>query len=240
MVLTEFEFVNGLLSLIFVIISIIVGIKIISKYFEYKRKEFLLVGITWIGIVEPWFPSSISFLCGALTGHGLSLELYVLIGNVGIPITFNIWFIAFTDFCCEKKRKLILVLYNIYGLFFEIVLFYLLFTNPRNIGELQGLVDIEYQNIFGILLITKILLITITGIIFSVPSIRSDLQELRIRGKLLIVAFFSYAIGAYLDAGIPLNLLIIILTRILLILSALEWYSGFLLPKWMRKLFINE
>jgi hypothetical protein len=33
---------------------------------------------------------------------------------------------------------------------------------------------------------------------------------------------------------------LIIITRLLLILSALAWYGGFILPRWMRKIFLKN
>lgn len=71
MALQFIDFANGVFSLIFVSISILIGLTIFSKYFEYKRRIYLLLGLTWIGMSAPWTPSSISLL----TFFALSLSL---------------------------------------------------------------------------------------------------------------------------------------------------------------------
>ena len=84
MVITEFDFINGLFSLILVITSTIVGLRIASRYFKFKSRLFLCMGLCWILIVTPWWPSAISFLVALITGQGLPLQIYIFIGNVGV------------------------------------------------------------------------------------------------------------------------------------------------------------
>ena len=88
--LTTFELINGIFSIIFVSISIFVGLRIASKYFKYKQRTLLLVGITWIGLVSIWFSHSLSTLLILTTGNGISDELYMFLGNALLPLT---WFI---------------------------------------------------------------------------------------------------------------------------------------------------
>jgi len=60
----ELEFVEilqAIFSTIFIIISIIVALLLISKYFIHKERNLLLVGITWLGITTPWLSGVISF-----------------------------------------------------------------------------------------------------------------------------------------------------------------------------------
>ena len=48
MTLEPMEILSGSLSLAAIVLSFFIGLKIASKYFEHKRREFLLVGITGI------------------------------------------------------------------------------------------------------------------------------------------------------------------------------------------------
>ncbi len=48
--LTELDILHGIFTSLFVLISLIVGLRILFKYFEHKRKELITVGIAWIGI----------------------------------------------------------------------------------------------------------------------------------------------------------------------------------------------
>ena len=240
MALDALDIVNGIFSIIFVVISLLVGIIIFSKYLQYKEKIYLFVGVTWILISEPWWPSSLSFIIAINDKVGLSENLYFLIGNIFIPITIIIWLIAFTEFLYTEKRKLILMIFPLYGIVFEILFFVFLSINPDLIGELNPPVDVNYKSFIMISLISFLLIVVITGFMFANLSLKSDDPEVRLKGKLLIFAFISFSVGALLDSSIPLIAPLIIITRLILILSALAWYGGFILPRWMRKIFLKN
>jgi len=240
MALELFDFVNGLFALIFVIISIFVGVRIAFNYFEHKRREFIFMGLAWIGLSEPWWPAAISFILVLITGKGLPFVLYVIIGNVLVPIIFMIWMIAFTDFLFKKHQKIILVMVAIFGVIFEFIFFYLLFSDPSLIGELNPPTDVEYRLYIMGLLLGILFVLLIMGLMFCWPSLTSDNPEVRLQGKFLLISFLSFFIGALLDAFFHLNILTLLFVRILLVSSAIEWYFGFLLPNWVKKLLIKE
>ena len=86
--LSPLETLQGLLTVIFVGISLILGITIMLKYFKFKRFELILVGLTWIFIISPYWPDAISFLMIITTGQAIDTNLYILIGNL-----FGTWFL---------------------------------------------------------------------------------------------------------------------------------------------------
>jgi hypothetical protein len=51
------------------------------------------------------------------------------------------------------------------------------------------------------------------------------------KGKFLFLAWISFALGAVLDAALPLTAFSLVIIRIVLISSAIEFYFGFFLPK---------
>ena len=77
-----------------IIMAILIGLIIVSKYFEHKNITLLLVGLTWIGISSPWWPSTVSFLVILITNRGISLQLFLFLGNFFIPIAILLWIIA--------------------------------------------------------------------------------------------------------------------------------------------------
>ena len=94
-----------------------------------------------------------------------------------------------------------------------------------------------------------ILVMLITGIIFAQKSIKSDDREIKLKGKLLRAAFISFTVAAVFDSLLgaifedptdPLLSIMVVIVRILLIFSALEFYGGFLLPRWMKEVFIKK
>ncbi|MHA1756300.1 MAG: hypothetical protein ACTSVV_05990, partial [Promethearchaeota archaeon] len=84
--LSNIEIINGLLSTFVVILSVFIGIKISYKYKTNKDKTFLFFGLTWILLVEPWYPSMISFLLYIFIGVGLNLTWYLFLGLFFIPL----------------------------------------------------------------------------------------------------------------------------------------------------------
>jgi hypothetical protein len=198
------------------------------------------VGTTWIFISEPWWPSSISFLIALSNGIGIPPEVYFLIGNVLVPLAIVLWLLAFTEFLYSEKRKLFLSIFAIIGTTFEILFFVFLFLNPSLIGELNGPVDVNYKSFIMIFLIIFLLIVVITGFLFANLSLKSKDPEVKLKGKLLVIAYIAFAVGALLDASVPLNEPTIVIIRILLIVSAICWYGGFLLPKWMKKFLLKS
>ena len=242
MALTPLEMFNGTLSLLCVSISTLVGLIIISKYPKYKQKNLIFVGISWIGIFSPWWPSSISFLVALITGTGLTPTLYFLIGFIVSPVVLIIWMWAFTDLAFKNQQKIIVGIYAIIGIAFEIYLVYYLFivNEPGVIGDLNGILDATYRGVAILYSIFIVLTMLITGILFGRESLKSDDPEIRLKGKLLILAFVLWVVGAIMDAALPLEIITLTLARLILIFSAISFYCGFLLPGVVKKIFLKE
>ena len=57
-----------------------------------------------------------------------------------------------------------------------------------------------------------------------------DIKVIQWRGRFMLIAFISFTIGALFDSAIPMSSLTIVLIRLLLISSAIEYYLGFFFP----------
>jgi len=240
MTLTEIDMFNGLLSLILVSISIIVGLTIAFKYFKYRERVFLFVGFTWIGIFAPWMPSAITLILYLTTGQELGLQLYLLIGNVSAPVVVIIWVAALCDLLKLINKKLVLITFIILGVILEIFFFYFLITNPTMIGILKGPIDIEYKA-FGYVFIAYLLIILITTFTtFGIKSIKSDKPDIKLKGIFFLIASYSFFIGSIMDAFLPLNIVTLTIARFILASSAIEFYIAFVLPKFVKKVFLKE
>jgi hypothetical protein len=240
MALNPLDILNGVFSLIFVAISLFVGLVILTRYIKYRERIYFLVGSTWILISSPWWPSCVSFIVAIFNGIGIPPQVYFLIGNVFTPIAIVLWLLAFTEFLYSEKRKLILLIFTIIGIIFEILFFTFLFLNPSVIGQLNGPVDVNYESFIMVFLIIFLSIVVITGFLFANLSLKSKEPEVKLKGRLLIIAYITFAIGALLDSAIPLNEVLIIITRLILIASAFCWMGGFLLPKWMKRLLLKK
>ena len=239
MALQPIDIANGVFSIIFVSISILIGLTIISKYFEYKRRTYLLIGLTWIGMSAPWTPSSISLLTYLLFGTVLSIQILLFIAIFFLPIVQIFWLTVFCVFKEIKKRKILLGIFTIEGLLFEIYFLLNLFTNPSAIGEFSGTFDMNYKLWINLFLFSLLIVFLITGTILALESLKSDDPEVKLRGKLLFLAFYSFIIGSILDIFSATSIILLTVARLVLISSAFEFYGGFILPNWMKKRFLS-
>lgn len=236
MLLTPIELLNGILSLTTVVLAFILGIKIIVKYYKYRKKELLLVGSVCILLYEAWWPSVISFIMILITNEGLPPEMFFIIGNVGLPIAGLLWIWALTEIMVKKKK--ILLVFIIYGTLIEIIFFTLLIINPSYIGNLSGSLYVDYSLFVLIFSVSYIIIFLLSGILFYRIAIKSDNSEIRLKAKFLIIAFISFTLGTIIGVidspglffDIPL-----VLSRIVLISSVIEFYLGFILPNFIKK-----
>ena len=238
--LTLLEILTGTLNLIFVIISLIVGLKILSKYFEFKKKYYIYVGITWIGISTPWMHGALAFIL-LFFNIVLAEEIRFIIGYVFIPIITVLWLITFTDFMYREKKKILVGAYIIISLVCEFLFFYFLFTDRVNmIGYFERTFSAVYRPFVRFTLLFFLVSALITFLLFANQSRKSDDPELSLKGKFLIVAFLTYAACAILDSFFLFSAVIVVIVRLLLMSSAIEFYFGWILPESVKKLFIKE
>ena len=240
MALTEFEFITGLSCLLIVVISIIVGFLMALKYIKHKKITLLLVGVTWIGIVEVWYPAAISFILILIMGSGLTSEMHFFFAFFFIPITINLWLFAFTELTYKKKQKIIQIIYIILGVIFEIGFLYFLINDPTQIGVLEGPFNGEYNLLIMGWVLLFLLTFIFTGIIFALDPLKSKIPEMKLKGKFLLMAFISFGIGSIIDGYLSINVILLIIIRLFLISSVIEFYMGFILPDWIKKLFLKK
>jgi len=210
------------------------------KYFEYKQRGLLLIGLVWIFLTCPWYPASISFILYLFTGNSLTNIPYFIIGNIFIPISVWLWMIALKDFIFKEKRKVILTLTVICVLVFYVIFFVLLSINPNLIGHLKGLTDVQYDIFIVGYAFTILVIMIITGFLFTRESLKSEILEIRLKGKLILIAFILFAIGSGLDSSIPLNFVTLPIVRGFEIASAIVFYIDVLLPDWFKKFVLKD
>ena len=233
------DITNGIFGLIFIVISMIVGFSIILKYFKNKNINLLYVGITWLFICSAWWGVSTSFIVALFNGgEGLTLAAILLINFVPLPIGLLSWVMAFTNFLYKEKQKLILLGIIAFIVFFYSIFFWLVFTDATQVATKISAVDTQSENpLMVICLLGFILILLTTGIMFALKTINLDDPDMKMKGKLLLIAFPAFSIGALMDAAIPTTAVTLVIFRIVLITSAVLFYGGFILPDWMKKLF---
>jgi len=250
------DILQGSLSLIFVLISFIIGFSIISKYGKFKNRLYILVGLCWLMLSTLWLPEAISFLMRLFIQQTLRIDWYFIIGNVFVPVALICWVIAYTDMVNKEKQKIAVALTLIFSIVFEGLFFYQFFLDPNLLGYIGVITQIrpfsaDLEYFLAILLSISFLILFVTGFKFARKSVKSENKEVRLKGKLLQFAFVAFTIAALLEKTArsiligtvfasplePILTVMLVVVRVLLISSAIAFYGGFLLPHWMKEIF---
>lgn len=244
-----FEYVQGAFSFIYIIISFSVSIIILSRYFKIKNRKFILVGLGFLTMVFPWSGDALNFVL-IWFDTTLPWDIYFIIGNVPIPILLIFWIIAIIDFLDIENKKRIMIPYLILVGVFEIIFFVLLLTGNQHIIGIPHSTSpfiVYWGDFIGIFLLLFIIIALITGILFARESMKSESAEIRMKGIFILAAFISFTIAALFDSqlatlSLPMDITVIfiVLVRVILMTSALEFYIGMIMPSWVKKLLIKE
>lgn len=245
--LTTLQIFQGSFTLAFVVISFVLGIKIMLKYRKFKRRQLLLVGITWIFLVSPYWPDAISFLMIVFLNTQLDKAVYFFIANGFIAPLHITWMVVFTDFLYQNKQKLILFIFALEAVFFESLFLVLYLQDLNFIGTQISYFYVRWNPIIINYLLISIVLLLATGILFARESLKSENKEIRLKGKFLLGAFIAFTIGTLLDSAFDLTEvpagageLIVVLARSFVIIAAFAFYIGFTLPDIVKKALIQE
>ncbi len=232
--LTEFEFLTGFFALIFVLISLIIGLMIFSKYFSTKQKTFITVGLTWIFLSTAYLSRSIDFILVIFFNTYLDEFIFLLLMNIFIPLVIICWSYSFSSLVFPHLRKKIVFIFTIVGAVYEILLIIFLLTNPRLVGFVEGFYA-EFAPFTISLQLLAIIVFLIGGIFIIRNSFRSDDQKIRWKGKFLMIAFISFTCATVYDSAAPLTPVLFTIMRLVLISSSIEFYLGFFLPDSIAK-----
>ena len=240
--LSDFEFFYGILTFLAVIISFILGIVIMVKYKKFKKVEFILVGLTWIFVVSPYWSDAIQFITITLFDYQISSEIYFFIANAFIAPIHVIWILALTRLVFKKAAKPLLIIFTTEATIFEIYLLFSFFSDPNQIGTQIRAFVVEWAIWIQVYLLVSIVLFLVTGFIFASRSLKSQNKELKVKGWFLIFAFIFFTIGTVIDvigADSPTEIMIF-LARTFVIISSILFYIGFTLPRFIKELFIKS
>jgi hypothetical protein len=240
--LEDIQIVCGVLNLAFIGLSIYLGGSIALKYRANKNKNFLYVGFAWILFCSGWWGTTTSFIIALFTNtDGCPFESIMLINFIPLPFGVILWLYAFTNFMYKRLQKPIITSFVCLLVIFEAVFISMIILDPVAIGVKINAVDTRtYNPIFYGFLLVVIISVLITGILFAREMLKMDDPEMKLKAKLMFVAWPLFGIGGFLDAGLPLSFTILIITRIMLFTSAILFYGGFILPNWMKTLFLRE
>ncbi len=237
--LTSLDIINGIFTTLATVIGIIVGIIIAWKYFSYKRKELLTVGISLIfGSVVYW-SSSITFFLIILFNYEPELVFHLSF-HLLVPLGLLFWIYSFAILVYPKSVKKILLIFVIICALYDSFLLYFLLTNPESLGRRTGKITGEAFLYISSFLLFVIVVLIITMSIFITRCLRSDQPVIKWKGSFLLFSMIIGTISGLIGMFFPDTALIIIITRTLRVISSIFSYMGWLFPRRIAKLVIKE
>ncbi|TXT67437.1 MAG: conserved membrane protein of unknown function [Promethearchaeota archaeon] len=231
------DFLNGLFALFTILICFIVGLIIVIRYFQVRKIELLYIGLAWMAIYQPWWPSTLDFLFVVFTEtQRLDPRLYIFFGSFFIPVTGTFWLMGITELIIKKRQKLILGFYLAITIIVDIYILTFLSIDYTAIGDYAGIGNFEYEPLMAVYLMFINITVAVSGIMLGRESLKSSEKDINMRGKLLISASVCYILGGFLDVGVfSLIPPALIISRVILILGSFLFYMGFLLPNFIKK-----
>jgi len=94
-------------SFIFVVINLIIGTKIVLKYFKHKVIELFFVGVAWMFMASPWLPETISLfmiIFNLSAKEEFILYVNVIMNLAILPIPVLFWLTALTNLITMKNH----------------------------------------------------------------------------------------------------------------------------------------
>lgn len=188
----------------------------------------------------PWSSAGVSFLMIILIGTGLTLSQYLLLSLFFQPITLTFWMLTITELLYKDKQKVIVGLYGILGLIYEIYLLYYIINNPLVIGRfVDPPLDMNYVGFTMLYSIFILISVSVSLLLLVKSGLKSEQSELRLKAKFNLLAIISFIIGALLDGSVSVNIVAVFIVRILLIASAIEFYIGWIMPELVKNRFLK-
>ncbi|MHA1723760.1 MAG: hypothetical protein ACTSXH_02830 [Promethearchaeota archaeon] len=228
---TLIELLNGCFSFIFVIFSLIIGFMMFYKYFKFKHDVLITTGLCWTFMITAWFRISFNFPLVLLFHVEIPYSVGRVIDSIFIPIAIICWVYTFSTLIYPNHQKILVLIYIIISIIYEIITIYLLFVDPQSVVIIVSTFDSTYGLIPLIYSVFIIITFLITGALFALQSQKSDDPKIRLKGQFLFIAFILFSTASLLDAVLITSILALIIIRITLILSSLIYYLGFHLPE---------
>ena len=193
-----------------------------------------------MGLVWPFLATILSFLSHIFTGSPLPDPVYVLIGNVLLPITTTVWIYAVIKLTHEGKENIVSALVFLLFAALDIIYVIIVFNRPEIIGKKLSEIDVEYVE-YGLFYLVLSLTFVWLGLIILLRDIfKSDSPEAKLKGKFLLFGLLTYTVASIFDGFLALDIPLLVLMRILLMKSSFEFYIGWILPDRIKKLILKK
>lgn len=241
MILSLDLMILGIVTVFYVIVISIESMIFIAKYHKIKNKTLLYTGLSSFGLATAWAGVAMNFISIIFFNVTLSMELYFLVHGAYLPISNYFWVMTALSLSNKKSyvRKRVAIISGIFYMLLEIIYVMIIFTDTTILGTPINEIQVDYAPFGELFLLYCLVMMTILGFWMAKQALKSSERKIKLKGKLLLGSFILFAFSAVLEIMIPI-IPIIALARILVIICAFLFYGGFVLPKWMEKLFLRK
>lgn len=241
MILSLDLMILGIVTVVYVIFITFQAVLLISKYRKIKNKTLIYAGLSAFGLSTAWAGVAMNFICIICFDLVPSMELYFLVHGAYLPISNFFWVMTALSLSNKKSyvRKRITIISGIFYMLLEIIYVTIIFTDTTILGTPINEIQVDYAPFGELFLLYCLVMMTILGLWMAKQALKSSERKIKLKGKLLLGSFILFAFSAVLEIMIPI-IPIIVLARILVIICAFLFYGGFVLPKWMEKIFLRK
>lgn len=232
-IIENYEFlVLGIVTLIFILVTVFISGKMIYQGIKNNNSSISYVGVVFFGIASLWFGVALNFLSVLILNTIPSLELYFIMhgGFVAFVIPFGIAAITELLVYKDRTRKLLILISLIFAGIMELIYLTIIFTEIELLGTLKAPIQVEY----GIFSYVYLSILLVIFLFFGGNFIRESLNSLepvvKLKGKLLLASLIIFTFGCILEVFFE-DIWIFVVARILMMISAISFYMGFLMPK---------
>jgi len=231
------DLVNGTLSIVVTIITLILALTMISKYFKYKVSNLLFIGISVFGLSARNWPRIATFISILITTNPITPELYFILGN-GHSIGLIAWMIG-SMIMLEikpKSRKIILGAFLLFEIVYLSVFYVCIFFNLSLIGSYTPVFDDEPGILVTIHTYVMIPLLVITVLKLFLGTQKANKKEIRLKGQFIVIGMLFFLISGLINTYLQLELIY----AILLLIGVFCLYIGLTMPNWIKKVFLKS
>lgn len=228
---------NGTLSIIVTIITLILALTMIRKYFKYKVSNLLFIGISVFGLSARNWPRIATFISILITNHPISTELYFILGN-GHSIGLITWMIGSVIMLeiKPKSRKIILGAFLLFELVYLIIFYVSIFSNISIVGSYTPVYDDDPGILIVIHTYVMIVLLVITVLKLFLGTQKANKKEIRLKGQFIVIGMLFFLISGLINTYLKLELIY----AILLLIGVFCLYIGLTVPNWIKKLLLKD
>ena len=242
MILSLDLIVLGIVTIIYLITLIGIGLKMVSTYFRVKNRVFIFAGISVMGTALPWSGAAVYFLSLVFFGDVPPMEVYFLCLGGFLPIASITWMITILDLfeINPTKKKLLKVIFITFWLSIEVIYLTLVFTDTTLLGTLRdNKIVVNFAPFTQVFLLIALAQMLITTYMLGIYYWKSDIKKIQLQGKIITIAMCIFLFASLLEIFIP-TVQMNILARILVMMYAFVYYGGFMMPEWLERLLLKE